>query len=424
MFDSILQEEPYDTDHIVQPPNRPHPRQSFGAAASMVSIEAVASAFPQNSYTQADVQRLIGVEHPVVKRLLKAPHIQTRNLMLDAKPDSPDAMPVETVTELNKRFHQGIQTIGLDAARKALIAADVNPADVGAIVAVTSSGLPLPGISAILIRDLGISCSAHRADLVGMGCNAGVSGLRTISQMIASRPAGTVGLLVCVEVSSALYVRNETVETGIVNSLFGDGAAAVVVRSKGTQSLQTSHPKQTVSTNRNSAQTTPRDKTLKVQLKDFESSTFPELFDDMRYDVDADQQRYKFLLSKRIPAAVGKAVVEPVTTLLKRAGLHTADVDHWVVHSGGAAVIEGVTKNLNLFKKSLRHTVSVLRDYGNLSSASVLVSFERLLTEQKAQGHIIYPGDIVVMMGMGPGATIEVALGSFAETAAAEQADE
>jgi alkylresorcinol/alkylpyrone synthase/polyketide synthase Type III len=134
----------------------------------------------------------------------------------------------------------------------------------------------------------------------------------------------------------------------------------------------------------------------------------------MRYDVDEEQQRYKFLLSKRIPNAVGEGVVEPVMELLKRHGLHTTDVNHWVVHSGGAAVIAGVTKNLNLSDRALRHTVSVLRDYGNLSSTSVLVSLERLLEEHKLKSNVIQQGDIVIMIGMGPGATIEVALGTFA----------
>jgi polyketide synthase Type III len=389
------------------------------------SIESVASAFPGTAYTQREVGRLLGVENPVVWRLLDAPHIQTRYLMLDAEPgcDVPAVMPKPTLTQLDKRFKTGVLTFGLQAVRDAMTNAGVTPEAIGAIVAVTSSGLALPGVTAMLMRELGINRKAHRADIVGMGCNAGMSGLRTLSQMLAARPVGTVGLLLCCEVNSALYVADDTVGTGIVNSLFGDGAVAVVVRSghaavteaKSTptavldnKSFPSCHP--IINANISSSTTNaPR-----LRLVDFESATFTELFDDMRYDVDEDSQLYNFKLSKRIPEAVATALVEPVTELLDRANLKPSDVQHWVVHSGGAAVIQGVISNLGLQPDALRHTTSVLRDCGNISSGSLLVSYERLLAEHAEGKPVIRPGDRAVMIGMGPGATIEVGLGYFA----------
>lgn len=399
-----------------------------------IAVESVASAFPPKKFSQADVQKLLGVENPVVKRLLEAPHIQSRNLLLDAEPGATEEMAPESLADLNRRFHRGIATMGLDAARDAMAKAGVDAADVGVIVAVTSSGLALPGISAMLIRDLGVSRRAHRADLVGMGCNAGVSGVRAACQMLAGRPAGTIGLLLCIEVSSALYVRNESVGTGIVNSLFGDGAVALVLRRSDTAPLALRRPASTTTIDENKSlpgssraltdaaleeltvHASPASEAVapKLHLQDFESATFPELFDDMRYDVDEAQQLYNFKLSKRIPEAVGEAVVEPVMELLTRAKLQPRDVQHWIVHSGGAAVIAGVTKNLGLAEDALRHTVSVLRDFGNLSSGSVLVSYERLLSEHAELGATVRPGDVAVMLGMGPGATIEAALGTFA----------
>lgn len=377
------------------------------------SIESVASAFPQQEFTQRQVGQLLGVENPVVQRLLDAPHIQTRRLMLDADPQRGEPMPRENLSKLDKRFHEGIATFGLEAARDAMAKAGVAPGDITTVVGVTSSGLALPGLSAILIRDLGVSRRAHRADLVGMGCNAGMSGLRTLCQMVAARgPAGGIGLLLCCEVSSALYVRDNTVGTGIVNSLFGDGAVAVVVRSPAPE-----RPVLTpVVDNKSFASEIElvNARVPKLRMVDFESATFPELFDDMKYEVDEAHQMYKFLLSKRIPTSVAAAVSEPVSELLERAGVECADVKHWVVHSGGAAVIAGVTSNLGLADDALRHTTSVLRDFGNISSGSVLVSLERLLDEHvKADKEVIRRGDPAVMIGMGPGATIEVGLGYF-----------
>jgi predicted naringenin-chalcone synthase len=78
------------------------------------------------------------------------------------------------------------------------------------------------------------------------------------------------------------------------------------------------------------------------------------------------------------------------------------------VHSGGKKVIDSVKINLGLTTHDLRHTTSVLRDYGNLSSGSFLFSLRQLMDEGKVQ-----PGEYVVLMTMGPGSTIETALVRF-----------
>jgi alkylresorcinol/alkylpyrone synthase/polyketide synthase Type III len=76
-----------------------------------------------------------------------------------------------------------------------------------------------------------------------------------------------------------------------------------------------------------------------------------------------------------------------------------------LVHSGGKKVIDAIQYNIGITEHDVRHTVSVLQDYGNLSSASVLFSYERLL----AEGHV-RRGDYAVWMTMGPGSTIETCL--------------
>ena len=82
-----------------------------------------------------------------------------------------------------------------------------------------------------------------------------------------------------------------------------------------------------------------------------------------------------------------------------------SDIAHWIVHSGGKKVIDSVKVNLGLSAHDVRHTISVLHDYGNMSSGSFLFSYERLLEEGTVQA-----GDYGVMMTMGPGTTIETAL--------------
>ncbi|HEV2373081.1 MAG TPA: 3-oxoacyl-[acyl-carrier-protein] synthase III C-terminal domain-containing protein, partial [Streptosporangiaceae bacterium] len=109
-----------------------------------------------------------------------------------------------------------------------------------------------------------------------------------------------------------------------------------------------------------------------------------------------------------IPYVIGFNVREPLEKLLRRNGLDFPDIKHWVLHTGGGAVIDSVKLSLGLTEHDVRHTRSVLRDYGNISSGSFLVSLERLLAEGCASD-----GDSGVMVTMGPGAQIETALLQF-----------
>jgi 3,5-dihydroxyphenylacetyl-CoA synthase len=141
----------------------------------------------------------------------------------------------------------------------------------------------------------------------------------------------------------------------------------------------------------------------------------------MKFAVPVEHDRLCFQLSKRIPYAVGDNVAVPVRALLGRHNLTPSDVGHWVVHSGGAAVIDGVLRNLDLPHDALRHTTSVLRDYGNISSGSFLVSLERLLLEHQSSAEqlptpptpLLQRDQYIVFIAMGPGATIEVGLGKL-----------
>ena len=130
----------------------------------------------------------------------------------------------------------------------------------------------------------------------------------------------------------------------------------------------------------------------------------------MRFDWNDDAGKWSFYIDREIPYVIGFNVREPVGRLLERNGLDFSAIRHWVLHTGGGAVIDSVKLGLCLQEHDVRHTRSVLRDYGNISSGSFLVSLERLLGEGCAS-----PGDRGVMITMGPGAQIETALLQFGE---------
>ncbi len=199
------------------------------------------------------------------------------------------------------------------------------------------------------------------------------------------------GLVLCCEINSAIYIRDESVRTGIVNSLFGDGAAAVILADRTAVEA--------------SSFLNGERKAVFAELLGFSSSTISEQWGAMRFDWNAEQKKWSFGLSKQIPFVVGEHLKVPVQAVLQPQDLAVEDIQHWSIHTGGAAVIEGAKKSLGISEHAVRHTRSVLRDHGNISSGSFLVSYQRLLNED-----VIADQDFGVMAAMGPGATLEACL--------------
>lgn len=374
-----------------------HPRDSLEKLSSESICVAVGTAFPKKSYTQKEVKQLFGIKNRIVHKLMDSGHIQKRHLYLpEADPDT-GRLREETPQQLNSKFISGLKEIGVQAAQKALFHANLKIEDVDQLIAVTSSGFAVPGASSIIARELGAKSSLHRLDIVGMGCNAGMSALQSAHHSVKADDDRTT-LIVCCEVNSAGYLIDETVRTGIVNSLFGDGASAIVLQGKNAY-------RRGVKLKEGRGQ---KMGFVPFKITDFESFTISEHAGAMRFDYNEDQNKWSFFLSKDIPFVVGENIQHPVLNLLNKHGLDKTQVSHWIMHTGGQAVIDGAQKSLGLADSTFRHTRSVLRDFGNLSSGSFLVSLERFYEEGKVRA-----GDIGLLIAMGPGATIEVALVHF-----------
>jgi polyketide synthase Type III len=375
----------------VNPIRRPAPLQETAAA-----IVSVGSAFPDQSYSQEEIGALLGLENRVVKKLLRSSHIQKRHLYLPVKDARTGRLVPESAADLHAKFREGALEIGSRAIRNALDAVSLSTADVDYMLCVTSSGFMVPGLSSLFSRELGFDRKLLRADVVGMGCNAGLNGLNPLVQWVRNHP-GQVALLVCCEINSAMYVLDETPRTGIVNSLFGDGAAAAVLTSYTENGT-------------GPAPSSPAPYGPAPCVMDFESFCIPEQWAAMRFDWNAAAGKWSFYLDRDIPYVIGFNIREPLERLLERNGLDFSAIKYWVLHTGGGAVIDSIKLSLGLEEHDVRHTRSVLRDYGNISSGSFLVSLERLLAEDCASA-----GDRGVMVTMGPGAQIETALLQFGQ---------
>ncbi|MBW8832250.1 MAG: type III polyketide synthase [Burkholderiales bacterium] len=341
-------------------------------------ILAVGTAVPETTYTQQDVLDCFGNTDRRTSLIFLNNAIERRSLVLP--PRSADGtMPEETQAELLDKHAKVGLAVGDRALRMCMESGGLNLQDIRHLCCVTTTGLLTPGFSSLLIHRLGLRRDCARLDVVGMGCNAGVNALSATASWARANP-GQLAVMVCIEICSAAYVNESTTETAVVNSLFGDGSAAVAIRAADPED---SGP----------------------VLRKFASVVISEALDAMRFDWDQNHGKFKFRLDRDVPYVVGANAPQVIDRLLDGTSLKRRDVAHWVIHSGGKKVIDAVKANLQLTTFDVRHTSSVLRDHGNLSSASFLFSYSRLLQEGRANA-----GDHGVLMAMGPGSSIETAL--------------
>jgi polyketide synthase Type III len=349
-------------------------------------IAGVGTAVSNQSYSQRELLDIFDITDPKVRSVFLNSAIERRFLSIPSRGD--DGGPsLEAQGELLAKHKRLALDMGGRALQTCLKDANLDVSDIDYLCCVTTTGFLTPGLSALLIRDLEIEPSCSRVDVVGMGCNAGLNALNATASWSMAHP-GQVAVMVCAEACSAAYAIDSTMRTAVVNSLFGDGSAAVAVVSG-----DGGRADETVSKPRG-----PR-------ILSFASHIITAAFDAMRYDWDDAQGKFSFFLDPDIPYVVGAHAERVINRLLSGAGLRRSDIRHWLLHAGGKKVIDAVRVNLGLTRHDVRHTTGVLRDYGNLSSGSFLFSYERLLAEDVAR-----TGDYGVLMTMGPGSTIETAL--------------
>ena len=342
-------------------------------------ILSVGTANPPMRYRQEDLLDLFTVTDPRLRSLFTSSHIRTRHLYLP--PANAEGLPAETQGDLLRKHLRGAMEIGPQAVERCLAGTGVTVREIDYLCCISTTGFMAPGLSAHLIKTAGFREDCSRVDIVGMGCNAGLNGLNPVASWAMANP-GKNALMVSMEICSAAYVFDMTMRTAIVNSLFGDGSAAVLVRASEKD-----------------------ERLFAPKILGFNSHIIPEAIGAMRYDWDDEVGKFSFFLDRDIPYVVGAHAEKPLGRLLTTHGLKRRHISHWLVHSGGKKVVDAIKYNIGITEHDVRHTHSVLRDYGNLSSGSFLFSYQRLMEEGRVRR-----GDYGVMMTMGPGSTVETAL--------------
>jgi alkylresorcinol/alkylpyrone synthase len=235
----------------------------------------------------------------------------------------------------------------------------------------------IPSLDAYLANTLGFSPHVKRLPVTELGCAAGGVALARAFDYLQAFPHHTV-LVVAVELPSLTFQFKDLSPANVVSSaLFGDGAAAIVLSGK-------SVPGQ------------PR-------ILATESTLFPQTTEVMGFDLR--DSGFHIVLSAEIPELVCAEVPQLAARFLGAQELTVSDISHFLLHPGGRRVLEGLVECLGITSEQATVSKTILRDYGNLSSASVLYILDRFLKTEQTRS-----GDLGLLLAFGPGFSAEALL--------------
>lgn len=350
----------------------------------MPTIASVATAVPPHRITQQiarDYSRQFFAEEiaEVDRYLTVFDNAEIETRYLSAPPEW--FMEPHSFGEANDLFIDTACKLGEDAARRCLEQAGVAAGEVDHLFFVTTTGLAAPSIDARLITLLGLDPHTRRTPIWGLGCAGGLGGLERAQEYVRAFPTHRA-LVVTVELCSLTMQFNDRSKRNLVAlSLFSDGAAAVLVEGDAVARPAVSGPR----------------------ILDSRSTLFPDSFDLMGWDIVDDG--FRVIFGTRIPSVVTHHYHDLASEFLALHQLSAADITHHIYHPGGAKVLRAYEKSLQLTPEQLDHSRAVLREYGNMSSATVFFVLERFLKHAAIQ-----PGDKGLLCVFGPGFSCEMLL--------------
>jgi predicted naringenin-chalcone synthase len=274
-----------------------------------------------------------------------------------------------------ERFEREATPLAERACRAALGQSGVAPGALTHLVTVSCTGFAAPGVDIALIKHLDLPAGIERTHVGFMGCHGALNGLRVARGLLAAEPSAQV-LLCSVELCSLHYAYGWDPKKVVGNALFADGAAALVLGNKECPAVD------------------------EWRLGASGSCLFPDSEHAMGWYIR--DHGFDMILSTKVPNLIQRNLRPWLVPWLARQKLNLAEIASWAVHPGGPRVLSCVEQALELSTESTAVSRTILENYGNMSSATIVFIIKELIQQRAPRP--------CVALGFGPGLAAEAAL--------------
>ena len=351
-----------------------------------MNIRGIGTAVPPNQVNQADSALLServsakgSTKNGLVQRILRRTQVQSRASVL-ATGNSSEQLPFygeenPSTAARMAEYARHASPLALAAVERALADAQIAATRITHLVTVCCTGFQAPGFDLALIKQLGLDPEVQRTHVGFMGCHGALNGLR-VAKAFVDADAEAVVLLCAVELCSLHLYYGWDPEKVVANALFADGAAALIATAK-----------------KGEADNYP-------SLLASGSMVIPNTEELMHWQIG--NHGFEMGLSAKVPEAVATQLKPWLERWLKAKNYSVAEIVSWAVHPGGPRLLQACANALELNIDQIAESQAVLREHGNMSSATILFIIDRLRSSAAAGP--------CVAMAFGPGLSAEVAL--------------
>ena len=354
----------------------------------MSKIVSIGTAVPEHKHDQSGILEFMQTvyalkeeEQRKIRFLYRQSGINTRYSVI---PDYGIAAPgwefysptenLEPFPSLEKRmqwYQKYAPALSFQAVQQCL--AEQSDKKITHLITVSCTGLSAPGLDLDLLEMLDLPATTFRTSVNFMGCYAAVHALKIGDAFCRADAAANV-LIVCTELCTLHFQNEPTIDNITSSMLFADGAAAVLLSGN------------------------PEAEGLTIDR--FFSKVASKGKKDMAWELSATG--FQMTLSSYVPDIIEAGFNELVTEALAAADLEKSDITEWCIHPGGKKILEAVHKSLGFSNGQLKPCYDVLRDYGNMSSATLLFVLKEIMAAlDKKEKHSIFAA------AFGPGLTME-----------------
>lgn len=357
-----------------------------------VWIHHIETAVPQYRYNQSDIGRRMiewssdDKDRRLLRMLYRSSGIESRFSVIPELganffvPDGQGSFRQPSTAERNATYTHEASRLAVDLGHKLFSGAQgFAPSDVTHVVTASCTGFFNPGIDYLLCQELQLPGNTQRFHLGFMGCYAAFPALNMATQFCIANPEAVV-LVMCLELCSLHLQINGSEDSILANSLFADGAGAVLVSARPPQPGRAGY-----------------------RINDFDSALIPSGREAMAWSIG--DFGFDISLSSYVPKIIGAGIVDLLQPVLSRNSLASRDVQRWAVHPGGKTIVDKVAASLELAPVQVEPSRRVLRNYGNMSAATIFFVLKDTLEQEATADR-----DHVCAIAFGPGLTVETAL--------------
>jgi predicted naringenin-chalcone synthase len=290
-----------------------------------------------------------------------------------------------TVEERLDVYKDKAVMLGIDAIKDSFQKIDTSIAEfeITHLITVTCTGIYAPGLDSELMNHLNLPNEIFHVAINFMGCNAAFHALK-LSEMITKTDENAKVLIVCVELCTLHFKPKDNHDNLLSNTIFGDGASALIVTSEAYASLH---------------------KKSGLEIKGFYSILLNRGKDLMGWNINP--VNFEMILDSKVPEFIGEEINEIVLKASRKLNIATEAIDNWAIHPGGKKILDTIKQQLHMDDSDLVQSYKVLNDYGNMSSPTILFVLNEILKTKPK------PDETIFSIGFGPGISIETALFSY-----------